>query len=245
MLDNMSINTRFRSHLFLYWTLAFACDCYNKVPLQRTLKLVPRVVSVQLLAVLPMILLLEQVQKAYGGPVAAWEDSVAQQHTVSAVAALLIGEWLVYCVHRTLHHFPCLAYFHQVHHRPMHSAAHALYSSIPEAAILNIGASALPHILIGGHAKLIFAIETMGTVMAILTHAGGSKGWFWSHGHDVHHRSPFYNFSTFLLADYMHGTFRLRKYVKGPERAATSMEDLMQAFVDNRKRMEVETKAGQ
>jgi sterol desaturase/sphingolipid hydroxylase (fatty acid hydroxylase superfamily) len=186
-----------------------------------------------------MMMLLEYMRTVCGGHVASWDSSIQIEHLVLAFGALLAGEWIVYIVHRAMHRNPTLAYFHQVHHQPLKSAAHALYASLGEVAILNVGAYALPLMLFGGHAKIIFLLETMGTVMAVLTHAGGSKGWAWSHGHDLHHRNPRYNFSTFLLADYVHGTFRSCSHVIAPKRVSTSIEELRKTFSEQRKRRKV------
>ncbi len=200
-------------HVSLYWTLVLICDRASGLDLSPARKVAPRVLLNQVCVVWPLTLLALACLPSSHSRL-PWEQSAGAW--LRAFSATLLSEFCVYGMHRALHSVRLLRAAHLVHHLPMRSSAHALYSTALEVALLNVLASAVPVVLFQVPQGLAIWGIHFGGLASVIAHAPRLDVL----RHGVHHESPSHNYSTFMLADRLWGTYCARPPSKNDRRVA-------------------------
>ena len=191
----------FAAHMIFFWGAVLACDRRDGVPLYRTAGALARVLRNQFCVILPCLVMQEVAWKHGALPT----EHGALEDSARLALALLVGELLVYALHRAAHAVPAVyKHVHSMHHQRAYSAASALSSDWREVLLLNELAIYAPFVMLGLPPPLVRASELLGTLMAVATHAQGPLA---RSLHLNHHLLFNCNYSTWGLADWALGTY--------------------------------------
>jgi hypothetical protein len=194
-------------HLCIYWGSVRFWDTSPEVS-----KLyVERVLCIQIFVILPALMLQEGfIFSTHGTPfwplLAPWGEGSA------AVLAALVGDAVVYAVHREMHiQGTALQRLHDRHLRPISSSAQALDYSTVEVVLLNVLAPFATFHLLGCCRFTIYCAQALGTAYVVAKHSkalripcSGTPHWH----HELHHADTSCNYSTFGWTDVLLGTFQ-------------------------------------
>jgi sterol desaturase/sphingolipid hydroxylase (fatty acid hydroxylase superfamily) len=109
-----------------------------------------------------------------------WSSFVAhQRYWLQAIAALLMAEAWVYCVHRLAHRWEFLWRFHRVHHTVVDMTWSAASRQHPVDFVLIVVGANLPALILGVDLKPIAVLVVLERFYTVLLHSNLKLHWGW------------------------------------------------------------------
>lgn len=123
---------------------------------------------------------------------------------VQTIEFQLLGEFLYYFIHRSLHHRLLYKYIHKKHHIYKTSIGIAsLYAHPLEIVFGNVFALIAPVFFVNCDLFSFYVFIVLGFIDSITDHCGYALK---QRDHDIHHEKTIYNYGSLGLLDYAFGT---------------------------------------